>query len=290
MQITVENFDDFVSGSYDYNPITKEDEGLWLRQEKMDIGGGRISISDINKIKNYPGIDTVCISGLTQDTFEYFIQNYGHQLRAIRFFKNKLVADWSLLGELKNLEFVYFFHNQRIEALWDMSANVSLKGLAINDFSRLKTIAGVERAPNLEVFHIGDAIWSTTVIDTFRNLAGTKIKQLSFSGKKIEDDDLSYLSEMKCLETFDFPLNLYTTEQVAWVVANFPQIKGYALRAVHESQGYDGTNHVMVIGKRKPSFELAGNENRVRKYVDNFQALIEKYKGKTYSQAFRMNE
>ena len=99
MQITVENFDDFVSGSYDYNPITKEDEGLWLRQEKMDIGGGRISISDINKIKNYPGIDTVCISGLTQDTFEYFIQNYGHQLRAIRFSKQvgcRLVITWNL--------------------------------------------------------------------------------------------------------------------------------------------------------------------------------------------------
>lgn len=43
------------------------------------------------------------------DSFEYFIKTYGAQLKAIRFFKNKLVEDWSLLGTLHKLEYIHFF-------------------------------------------------------------------------------------------------------------------------------------------------------------------------------------
>ena len=78
----------------------------------MDIGGGRISVFDIDKLKDYPDADVVTISGLHQDTFEYFIKTYGKQLRAIRFFKNKFIEDLSLLGTLPQLEYVYFFANQ----------------------------------------------------------------------------------------------------------------------------------------------------------------------------------
>ena len=65
------------------------------------------------------------------------------------------------------------------------------------------------------------------------------------------------------LETFDFR-QIYTTEQVAWVVANFPQIKGmlYGL--------FMNLRAMMVLmryghWKAQAEFELAGNENRVRK-------------------------
>lgn len=117
------SFESFVYGSFDYDKATQTHSCLWLREEKMDIGGGTISIEDIDKLKDYPDTDVVTISGLHQDTFEYFIKTYGAQLRAIRFFKNKLVEDWSLLGTLPKLEYVYFFANQRISSLWDMSRN-----------------------------------------------------------------------------------------------------------------------------------------------------------------------
>ena len=70
----------------------------------MDIGGGRISIPEIDVLAEHPEAEAVRISGLRQDTFEYFIQTYGQRLRAIHFFKNKLVEDWSLLGTLPKLE------------------------------------------------------------------------------------------------------------------------------------------------------------------------------------------
>jgi hypothetical protein len=292
VKITMSNFANFISGSWDYIAETKEHSGLWLRQEKMDIGGGTISTDEIDKLKEFPETGTLTISGLNQDTFEYFINTYGKQLRAVRFFKNKSVSDWSLLGELAQLEFVYFFHNQRIDSLWDMSRNISLKGLEISDFTRLKTLMGIEKAPNLEWFGIGDAVWSTSVVDSFKYFKGTKIKHLSFSGKRIEDDNLSFLSDMEYLEQFDFPTNLYSTEQVAWVVANFPNIKGFALKPAREYMGYNtktGNSDIptlIIVGKRKPHLVVSENEENIRKYMDNFQRLIQKSKGVPYADIF----
>lgn len=292
MKITMSNFDKFISGSWDYIEETKEHFGLWLRQGKMDIGGGIISKDEIDILKEHPETGTLTISGLSQDTFEYFINTYGKQLRAVRFFKNKLVSDWSLLGELPDLEFVYFFHNQRIDSLWDMSRNTSLKGFEISDFTRLKTLAGIEKAPDLEWFGIGDAVWSTSVIDSFKYFKGTKIKYLSFSGKRIEDNDLSFLSDMENLEQFDFPTNLYSTEQVAWVVANFPNVRGYALKPAREYMGYNNKTNksdiptLIIVGKRKPHLVVSENEEKIKKYMDNFQRLIQKFKGVPYSEIF----
>ena len=79
------------------------------------------TVEDIDKLKLYPDAEVVTISGLQQDTFEYFINTYGKQLKAIRFFKNKFVEDLSLLGTLPQLEYVHFFYNQRVTALWNMT-------------------------------------------------------------------------------------------------------------------------------------------------------------------------
>lgn len=82
------SFESFVDGSFDYNPATKTHNFLWLCEENADIGGGKITVADIDRLKNYPDAEVVTISGLQQDTFEYFIKTYGKQLKAIRFFKN----------------------------------------------------------------------------------------------------------------------------------------------------------------------------------------------------------
>ena len=134
------SFDSFVDGTFDYDYKTQNHNCVWLQEANMDVSGGRISKEDIDRLKYYPDIDVVTISGLRQDTFEYFIKTYGKQFKAIRFFKNKLVEDWSLLGTLTQLEYVYFFFNQRISSLWNMSKNFSLTGLCIEDFTKLSSI------------------------------------------------------------------------------------------------------------------------------------------------------
>ena len=285
------SFDDFVSGKYDYDPVKKEHTCLWLRDENMDIGGGKISISDIDVLKDHPDTDTVTISGLRQDTFEYFVDTYGKQLKAICFFKNKLVEDWSMLGSLPQLEYLDFFANQRIPSLWDMSGNVSLTGLCINDFSRLNNIEGIAEAPALEDFRIGNAIWDRLVLDSLLPLSGSPIKHLGFSGRDIINKDLTFLAHLENLRTFDFSSNLYTTEQVAWIAANYPTITGFAIRPYTEYEDTDfktGEKQKAgwVVGKRKPHLIFKGNEEKLKKYADNFEMLKKAYQGVPYHTAF----
>lgn len=123
---------------------------LHLHAPDMDVTGGKIRISDIDELAKYLDIKSVTISGLQQDTFEYFINTYRKQLRFIEFLKNKLVEDWSLLGTLPLLEGMTFFHNQRIEKMWDMSGNSSLRAVILEDFTRLHDLSGIEKAPALE--------------------------------------------------------------------------------------------------------------------------------------------
>lgn len=284
------SFESFVDGTFDYDCETQTHTCLWLREEKMDIGGGRISVEDIDKLKEYPDTDVVTISGLHQDTFEYFIKTYGKQLKAIRFFKNKLVEDWSLLGTLPQLEYVHFFANQRIKSLWNMSENRSLIGLCIEDFSKLTSIEGIGTAPSLKEFRIGNAVWSTMVLESLMPLANTNIEKLSFCGKAIAENDFSFLAHMPYLNVFDFPTNMFSTEQVAWIAANFPQLNGYALKANLNCELYDSSMNkvpgTLIVGKRKPSLIIQGNEKRIEKYVSSFEALKQKYKGMPYKVAF----
>ena len=286
------SFDSFVDGTFDYDKTTKTHNCVWLREEKMDIGGGKISIADIDRLKDYPDAEIVTISGLQQDTFEYFIKTYGKQLKAIRFFKNKFIEDLALLGTLPQLEYVYFFANQRVTELWNMSENTSLAGLGIEDFSRLTSIKGIETAPVLKEFIIGNAIWNKMLIASFAPLANTKIEQLTFSGRAIEDNDLSFLETLPNLKTFHFRTNMFTTEQVAWIVANCPNIEGYALKAKVDCMLFDSNENLIhvpksiIVGKRKPILKEEGNEEKIQKYVDSFERLKKKYKGMPYKVAF----
>lgn len=172
MNITMSNFEKFISGSWDYIADTKEHSGLWLRQEKMDVSGGKISKYEIDKLKEYLETRTLTISGLNQDMFEYFITTYGKQLRAVRFFKNKLVSDWSLLSELPKLEFVYFFHNQRIDSLCFMAIDIEGEATLL----LMERLCSDKERPNL-------------FVPTFRNnYSQMKLDGPKSHGKVFEDD------------------------------------------------------------------------------------------------------
>lgn len=242
--------------------------------------GDRLTTDEIDILERFPDVSSVQITGLDQQGFEHFIGKYGKQLRVINFFKNKLVQDWSALGELTKLERISWFHNQRIEKLWDMSQNTSLELIDLSDFTRLKDLSGIEKAPALEWFRIGDAIWDKTVIRSLECFRGTGVRRLDFSGKDIEDKDMSFLSEMPRLEIFNFPANLFTTEQIAWIDGNYPHIIGTAIAPYITYGLYE--ERICVTGKRKPSFELEGNEKRLKKCVDNYTKLVEKYKGEPF--------
>ena len=287
MNVHVKDFAELVKQEWNY-PVYHNDRRnntqLVLKAADADVSGGKIKTSDIDILADYPDVKSVTVFGLSQDTFEYFIKTYGRQLRYISFFKNKSVEDWSLLGELPELEGLYWFHNQKIAKMWDMSRNYALRAAALDDFTRLHDLSGVEKAPSLEWFGYGDAVWSTSEIDSLKPFRGTKIRRISFSGKKIRDMDISFIPDLKELEVFDFPTNLFTTEEVAWLSAKCPNLKGYSLKPYVEYKTFDERTKktdvpaVIIVGRRKPSLVVEGNEERIAAYAAKFNRLAEKFR------------
>lgn len=278
MDIHLESFEKLVKQEYSY------DTELSISAADSDTAGAVRYTHEIDKLADHPEVRAVRIFGLDQDTFEYFISRYGKQLHYIHFFRNKSVEDWSLLGTLPDLKCVNWYCNQKISKLWDMSGNYSLKALNISDFSKLHSIEGIGKAPALEWFEFGDTIWSTSEIDSLKPLENTGIRRINVSVKKIGDMDISCLKNMKRLEVFDCPANLFTTEEIAGLVAECPHLEGYALKPYITFMGYSEESRksdvpsVIITGKRKPAFPIEGNEKRLEKYVSQFNSLVEKYR------------
>lgn len=268
---------------YDFDDLAKQewDSPLEIKAADADVSGGKIDIEEIDRVADHPEAKSVCIFGLRQDTFEYFIRTYGRQFRYIRFFKNKSVEDWSLLGTLPELEGLYWFHNQKITKLWDMSKNYALKAVELSDFTKLHDLSGIEKAPALEWFGFGDAVWSTSEIESLRPFLNTGIRRISFSGKTIRDMDISFIPQMKSLEVFDFPTNLFTMEEVAELVGKRPDLEGYSLKPYIETKLFNEETRkadkpgVVLVGKRKPVLAVEGNEKRIASHVSKFNKIVE---------------
>lgn len=251
-----------------------------------DVSGGILKKSDIDDIINHPEIDSVRIMGLKQDTFEYFIQKYGQQFKAIYFFKNKAIKDLSLLSTLEKVEFIGYFHNQGCDRLWDMSKNYALKGLSINDFSKLRSIDDIATAPNLEFLDFGNMVWSTLVLDSLKPLTNTKLKYLTFSAKKIVDNDLTPIGNILTLEELSFPTNLFEVEQIANITAKLEHLESHSLGAYHKIDNpieWETGNGIkmkdtFIHGKGKPFLDSNLDKNRIKKYVQEFEQMLNKYK------------
>lgn len=267
MIINIDNF----SGTKGYD--------IDLRQK--DVGGGKITKEQIDSIKQYPDANSIIISGLEQKTFEYFINEYGRQFQAISFWKNKGVEDLSLLSELEHIEFITYFFNQKATKLWDMSNNKELKGLEIDDFSKLHSIDEIEYAPNLEVFNIGNAVWSKMQIDSLKPVANSTVTCFSWYGDKINDSDYFCLANGR-IKTLNISPRYFTTDELAKLLAILPEdldgtiTKPYSVGTIREVDGTETTFYYLCKGKKK--YIKGIDDERFQSYLDKFAMLVETYR------------
>src|SRR5512139_1093223 len=74
-----------------------------------DVSDARIAKDEIDVIKEFPSATEIAITGLTQDTFEYFVENYGQQFKAIIFWKCPLVSSLKAMEYLDQVEYIVYF-------------------------------------------------------------------------------------------------------------------------------------------------------------------------------------
>ena len=262
--IDISNFTKHSFDNFDINLCQKE------------VDGGEISFEKIDEIRMHPEAKSIIISGLKQDTFEYFVNEYGGQFEAISFWKNKAVKDLSCLGKLTNIKYIHYFFNQKATDLWDMSGNVNLIGLGIYDFGKLHDIGRVETAPGLIYFQIGDAVNATMTVHSLKPIINTGITHFEWWGKSVEDNDYACLSKSK-IEELDISPTRFTMEELADLLALFPEsLKGsvtkpYVKGGIKDKDGY---REYYYLCKHKKVCEKGKDDERFNNYLKEFDRLL----------------
>lgn len=253
-----------------------------LNLVEAEIGGGRISKKTIDQIESNES-SSLKISGLTQETFEYFVGNYGGRFASIEFWKCPLVSDLSPLESLGDVESISYYWNQRAEKLWDMSKNTRLTRFAFEDFTRVKSLEKVSACFSLKELTFGNKVWVTQEIDSLEPLKQlNNLCKLEFYIKKVVDGKIAPISELSQLRSVDFPLHLFSTEKIAWLTSRIgDKAQSRCLAPYHKIAKpiEDGSKKkdTFIIGKRKPLLDWDQDRERILKYSEKFDALVAKY-------------
>jgi hypothetical protein len=218
------------------------------------------------------------ICGMNQKSFEYFVDKYGDTYEELYFFKSQLISDFSPLSKLKNLKTLRIFWNTRSNGLWDMSKNESLTHIEISDSKIItRNLDMFKTGRNLQTVKIYGGMFENYPLESlsvFKDMPN--LETLSLRYLKIADRNLDFLKTLPKLATFNFGAGMFTTDEIAYMVARYPNMHGSALCAYNKT---DATiNDVRVCGYKKPGIDLPQGQKRLDRYVAEFNALVEKYK------------
>ncbi len=218
------------------------------------------------------------ICGMNQQSLEYFVQHYGKSYRYLSFFKCQLIEDFSPLEDLENLEEVSLYWNIRADKLWDFSKNLSLKTITVSDAKKITLKPDLLKTSSvMETVYFLGSIFNNYPMESLECFAWMPaLKHLWLNNIRLNNKSLDALKAMPSLERFDFDAGMLTTEEIAWIVAKYPQLSGKCLCAYNKEDAM--LNDVRVCGFRKPGLDLPQHQKRLDKYVAQFNALVEKYK------------
>lgn len=224
----------------------------------------------------HPEILEIC--GMNQQSLEYFVQHYAKTYRYLSFFKCQLIQDFSPLEDLPNLEEVSIYWNIRSDKLWNFSKNDSLRTISVSDAKRLTLNPDMLKTSRVmeKVFFCG-SMFSNYPMESLDCFAGMPaLKHLSLHNIRLQSKSMDALKSLSALERFDFDAGMLTTEEIAWIVAKYPNLSGNALCAYNKVDAV--LNDVRVCGFRKPGLDLPQHQKRLDKYVLQFNTLVGKYR------------
>jgi hypothetical protein len=258
--------------------------GPWLVDlVQTETNGGRIAIRQLGAIESHPEARALQVSGLDQPAFEELVRSYGRQFEGIYFWKCPRIEDLSPLEDLPGLRYLGYYWNQRATRLWDLSRNPQLRGLQLEDFTRVRDIGPLSEAKCVEELVIGNAVWPKWVIGSLRPLGGLgSLVSLTLQPKSIEDGRVQPLATLRGLREFRFPPNLFTTPQVAWLRAHMPGSVAPALMPTWDLRAHvvgsiKLRGDTLIVGKRKPLLDSTREGDKIRQYELDFWKMVDEF-------------
>ena len=224
--------------------------------------------------------DYLKISRLSQKGLEHFVRNYGKDCRVLYLYECTRIRDFAPLGDLKALEAIRI-EWCRSDQLWNMAGNPALKVLSISDAKKIAENPGLLKTSNtLEEIRIwGPISGGTYTLDSlacFRDMKS--LRRIDLNWIKLANKSMEVLDSLPNLEELHFDPGMLTTEEIAQIVAKYPNLSGDSLRAYDEE--YIDIGEVRVCGFRKPTLYLPKQQKRLEEYIRQFNMLVEMYRGK----------
>jgi hypothetical protein len=253
------------------------DDAPWVANViASEIGGGRVTATDLEQLHATPDATAAAVSGLDQATFEHFVTEHAHRYSQIRLWKCPRVTDLTPLEDLAGLEVLDVYWNQRATRLWDLSRTTRLRALALSDIRHLHDLSALADGTALTEMHLGDAINDVSTYDTLEPLSGlVGIQRLWLVPKAITDGRIQPLGGLTGLLALRCSMRLFTTEQFAWLRAHLgDHVRSDALDGVIRTPTSLGEHDVMVTGKRKPFLNSTTQAERVAKYEAAYAHLV----------------
>jgi len=252
---------------------------------QREVGGGRATLADLERIEEHPQATALTISGLDQKMFEALVRGYASRFTAIHFWKCPRIADLTPLESQPQLTHVAFYWNQRTGSLWNFAKTPRLEGLQFDDFTRLHDLSSLERGTTLQELRFGNMIWSTATYGSLEPLHHlVKLRTLSFDAKRIDDRRVQPLAALRQLQSLGFPAHQFTTEQVAWLRAHLPEslrspaIEAFRTLAKPLPSSKGPQKDTLLVGKRKPFLNSEVHAARIARHVEEFQRMVEHFR------------
>lgn len=247
------------------------------RRERPDLGPDEIDF----EMQFGKRTDDLMLCRLTQKGLEHFVRTYGASYRVLYLDDCTRIQDFSPLGELCDLEAIRIDWTRKATALWDMSGNRSLKVLSISDSKKLAEQPHLLNTSKTleEVRFWGPASGGTYTMESleyFRDMRS--LRRIDLNWIKLADKNMTVLDTLTNLEEFHFDPGMLTTEEIARIVARYPNLYGDSLRAYDNSDLDEG--EVRICGFRKPTLHLPQQQKRLEEYINKFNALVDAYRYK----------
>lgn len=222
--------------------------------------------------------DKMMLRLLSQDGLEHFVRNYGKTYKILRLESCPQIKDFSPLADLPNLEAICIDWS-KVSQLWDMSRNKNLKILSISNCKKLAFEPKLlETGKTLEEVRfwgpISGGTYPMASLNGFRDM--TALKRIDLNWIKLEDKSLDFLNTLPNLEEFHFDPGMLTTEEIAFIVAKYPNLYGQCLGPYDDTYMHIG--EVRICGSRKPTLQLPKQQKRLDEYVHHFNELVEQYR------------
>ena len=184
------------------------------------------------------------------------------------------VKDFKIIEKFETLEHIYLEWNSKVTKLWDVSENLNLEYLYINDFKNLRSIDWLKWVKSLKWLHLSWWIWNKMKLDNFN--------ALSF----LHNLDILELQNIWVNEHGLFPLKLLTQLKYL-VLSNQFATKDFAMLSVFlkntQCDMFTGLVafedddiwiwNIMIVWSGKPFLTSWIDDKKIMKYQEQFRAF-----------------